>query len=72
MKLLWDLNIQRDHDIQHKKPDIFIAYKDEIKYQLLEFVLPGDKRMKLKEQEKLNDNNDLKKDYKISGTYGNL
>ena len=47
-------------------------YKDEIKCQLLDFVLTGDKRVELKEQEKLNNNNDLKKAYKISGTYDNL
>ena len=46
-------------------------YKNEIKCQLLDFVLTGDKRVELKEQEKLN-NNDLKKAFKISGTYGNL
>ena len=49
-----------------------IVYKNEIKCQLLDFVLTGDKRLELKEQEKLNNNNDLKKAYKISGTYGNL
>ena len=48
-----------------------IVYKNE-KCQLLDFVLTGDKRVELKEQEKLNNNNDLKKAYKISGTYGNL
>ena len=47
-------------------------YKNEIKCQLLDFVLTGDKRVELKEQEKLNNNNDLKKAYEISGTYGNL
>ena len=36
-------------------------YKNEIKCQLLDFVLTGDKRVELKEQEKLNNNNDLKK-----------
>ena len=49
-----------------------IVYKGEIKCQLLDFVLTGDKRVELKEQEKLNNNNDLKKAYKISETYGNL
>ena len=29
VKILWDFNIQTDHVIQHRRPDIVVLYKNE-------------------------------------------
>ena len=41
---MWDFNIQTDHAIQHRMPSIVLLYKN---------AVPGDKRIELKEQEKI-------------------
>ena len=51
--MLWDFNIQTDHVIQHRRPDIVVLYKTERKCHLIDIAVPGDKRIKLKEQEKI-------------------
>ncbi|XP_047475423.1 uncharacterized protein LOC125029527 [Penaeus chinensis] len=33
VKILWDFNIQTDHVIQHRRPDIVVVYKDERKFE---------------------------------------
>ena len=53
VKMLWDFNIQTDHVIQHRRPDIVVLYKTERKCHLIDIAVPGDKRIKLKEQEKI-------------------
>ena len=53
VKMLWDFNIQTDHVIQHRRPDIVVLYKTERKCHLIDIAVSGDKRIKLKEQEKI-------------------
>ena len=50
-KILWDLNIQTDHVIQRRRSDIVVLYKTERKCHLI--AASGDKKIKLKEQEKV-------------------
>ena len=50
---MWDFNIQTDHVIQHRRPDIIILYKTEGKCHLIDIAVPGDKRIELKEQKKI-------------------
>ena len=51
VKILWDFNIQTDHVIQHRRPDIVVLCKTERERHLIDIAVPGDKRIELKEQE---------------------
>ena len=53
VKILWSFNIQIDHAIQHRKPNVVMLYKTERKCHLIDIAVPGDKRIELKEQEKV-------------------
>ena len=64
VKILWDFNIQTDHqpttNNQHRRPDIVIVYKKERKCQLIDIAIPGDSRVELKEHKKVDNYNELK------------
>ena len=64
VKILWDFIIQTDHVIQHRRPDIVVPYKTERKYHLIDIAVPIDKRMELKEQEKIAKYSDLRQKVK--------
>ena len=64
VKILWDFNIQTDHVIQHRRPDIVVLYKNERKCHLIDIAVPGDKRIELKEQEKIDNYTKLKQEVK--------
>ena len=68
IKILWDFNIQADHVIQHRKPDIVVLYKNERKCHFIDIAVPGDKRTELKEQEKIYNYTELRQEVKKSGT----
>ena len=53
VKILWDFNIQTDHVIQQKRPNIVVLYKKERKCHFVDIAVPGDKRSELKQQEKI-------------------
>ena len=55
-KILWDFNIQTDHLIQARRPDIV----DHI--WIIDIAVPGDARVKDKEIEKVEKNQDLARD----------
>ena len=59
VKIMWDFNIQTDHVIQHRQPNIVIVYKKKRKCQLIDVVIPGDSRVELKEHEKVKNYNEL-------------
>ena len=63
-KILWDFNIQTDHAIQHRRPGIVVLYKNERKCHLIDTAVPGDKRIELKEQEKIDNYTKLKQEVK--------
>ena len=50
-KLLWDLNIKTDHLISARRPDLIIINKKRT-YKIVDFALPADHTIKLKESEK--------------------
>ena len=50
-KLLWDFNIQTDHLISARKPDLIIIYKNKRTCKIVDFALPADHRINLKERE---------------------
>lgn len=50
--LLWDMNIQCDHTIEARRPDIVIIDKVEKSAIIIDVAIPGDKRINEKEKEK--------------------
>ena len=61
---MWDFNIQTDHVIQHRRPDIVELYKNERKCHLIDIAVPGDKRIELKEWEKIDNHTELRQEVK--------
>ena len=51
VKILWDFNIQTDHVIEHRWPDVVVLDKHE--------KMPGDSRVEAKENEKVQKYQDL-------------
>ena len=51
-KLLWNFDIQTDHLISARRPDLIIINKKEITCRTVDFTIPADYRVKLKEWEK--------------------
>ena len=60
--ILWDFNIQTDHVIQARRPDLVI--KDKAKNDCLIFAVPYDSRVETKEFEKLEKYQDLARELK--------
>ena len=62
--ILWDFNIQTDHVIQARRPDLII--KDKVKNECLivDFAIPYDSRVETKEFEKLEKYQDLARELK--------
>ena len=59
VKFLWDMNIQTDHVIEHRLPDIVVIEKDNKMALLIDITVPGDTRVEKKEQEKTDKYHDL-------------
>ena len=51
-KLLWDLDIHTDHLISAKRSDLMINNKKKTTCKIVDFAVPADHRIKLKECEK--------------------
>ena len=60
VKLLWDCDIQTDHVIQARRPDIVLVEKKKNVVSLIDVAVPWDSRVATKEQEKINKYQDLK------------
>ncbi len=52
-KILWDFNIQTDHVIEHRRPDIVVVEKKEGRAIIIDIAVPGDSRTNMKEEEKI-------------------
>ena len=53
LKLLWDFEMQTDHLILARQPDLVIVNKTKKKsYQIVNFAIPADHRVKIKESKK--------------------
>ena len=65
-KLLWDFNIQTDHLIPARRPDLIIINKKKKKRtcKIVDFAVPADHRIKLKECEKKDKYLDLARELK--------
>ena len=51
-RLLWDFEIQTDHLISARRADLAIINKKNKTSRIVEFAVPADQRIKLKESEK--------------------
>ena len=51
-KLLWDFDIHTDHQISARRPDLMIINKKKRTCKIVDFAVPADLRIKLKEYEK--------------------
>ena len=61
-KLLWD--IHTDHLISARRPDLIIINKNKRIYKIVDFTVPADHRIKLKECEKKDKYLDLTRELK--------
>ena len=66
-KLLWDFNLQTDHLIPTRRPDLIIINKKKKKKRIckiVDFAVPADHRINLKESEKKDKYPDLARELK--------
>ena len=63
-KLLWDFNIQTGHLIPARRPDLIRINKKERTCKIVDFDVPADHRIKLKECEKRDKYLDLARELK--------
>ena len=52
IQLLWDFEVQTDHHIEARRPDLIIVDKEKKTCQIVDFAIPGDHRVEMKEREK--------------------
>ena len=52
-KLMWDCNIQTDHDIKARRPDLVVVNKREQTCQFIDVAIPVDTAVREKEEEKI-------------------
>ena len=64
VKILWDFNVQTNHLIEHRRPDIVILHKRERRCDMIDVAVPGDKRVASKEQEKIDNYRELQREIK--------
>ena len=63
-KLLSDFDIQTDHRISTRRPNLIIINKKKRNCKIVDFAVPADHRIKLKECEKKNKYLDLARELK--------
>ena len=63
-KLLWDFNIQTDPLISARRPDLVIINKRKRICKIVDFAVPADYRINLKESEKMDKYLDLARELK--------
>ena len=63
-KLLWDFNIQTDHLIPARRPDLIIINKKKRICKIVDFAVPADHRINLKECKKKDKYLDLARELK--------
>ena len=61
-KLMWDVNMQSDHAIEARRPDIVVVNKQEQKFTIIDIAIPADKRIGEQENEKIEKYQDLKRE----------
>ena len=71
-KLLWDFDVQTDHLISARRPDLIIINKQKKKKKIckiVDFAVPADHRIKLTEYEKKDKYIDLARELKKTVEY---
>ena len=63
-KILWDFNVQADHIIEARRPDMIVIEKTTRKCVIVDFAVPFDSRVSVKEQEKILKYQDLARELK--------
>ena len=63
-KLQWDFNIQTDHLIPARRPDLIIINKRKRICKIVDFAVPADHRISMKESEKKDKYLDLAREFK--------
>ena len=63
-KILWDMNIQTDHVIEARRPDMVVIDKAKNHCQIIDFAVPYDSRVEQKELEKKEKYQDLARELK--------
>ena len=63
-KLLWDFDIHTDHLISDRRPGLIIINKMKRTCKIVDFAVPADNRIKLKEYEKKDNYLDLARELK--------
>ena len=63
-RFLWDFDIQTHHLITARRPDLIIINKKKRTCKIVDFAVPADHRIKLKESEKKDKYRDLAKELK--------
>ena len=63
-KLLWDFDIQTDHLISARRPDLIIINTKKRNCKILDFAVPANHRIKLKECKKKDKYLDLAREQK--------
>ena len=63
-KLLWDFNIQMDHLIRARRPDLIIINNKKRICKIVDFAVPADHRINLKECAKKDEYLDLARELK--------
>ena len=53
-------NIQTDKDIEHMRPDIVCINKEKWECQTIDFVIPSDENIAIKEQKEIDKDEDLR------------
>ena len=66
--LLWDFDIQTDHQISARRPDLIIINKKKVS-KIVDSAVPADHRIKLKECEKRDKYLDLARELKKTMEY---
>ena len=64
VKILWDVNIQTDHVIEHRWSDIVVIDKENNRALIIDIAVPGDTTVDYKEQEKVDKYQDLANEIK--------
>ena len=63
-KILWDFNIQTDHVIEARRPDMIVTERETKFAKIIDFAIPHDSRVNSKEVEKIEKYQDLAREIK--------
>ena len=59
---MWDVNMQSDHAIEARRPDIVVVNKQKQNFTIIDIAIPADKRIGEEENEKIEKYQDLKRE----------